>query len=183
MSKQAIIVVDIQNEYFAPAGKLPLQGVEDAAANAAKVIADARAKGGLVVYIRHEFPDPAAPVFTPGSEGVEIHSSVKPLENEQVILKHYPNSFRETELKSVLDANEITDVVVIGSMSHVCIDATCRAAADLGYNMTVVHDACATMDVEFGGTTSPAPHVHATIMAALAFGYGTVTTTGEYLQG
>lgn len=66
-------------------------------------------------------------------------------------------------------------------MSHICIDATSRAASDFGYKTTVVHDACATRDLEFGGQTASAAQVHAAIMAALAFAYGTVTTASEYL--
>jgi nicotinamidase-related amidase len=75
----------------------------------------------------------------------------------------------------------IVELVVIGAMSHLCIDATSRAASDLGYMTIVVHDACATMDLEFGGLVVPAAQVHATLMAALAFAYATVSTTDELL--
>lgn len=181
MSKRAVVVVDIQNEYF-PAGKLPLVGIADAAANAAKVIDAARAKGDEVIYIRHESAGKDAPVFTPGSTGVEINSTVRPREDEPVILKHYPNAFRDTGLKQMLDTKGIKEVVIVGAMSHMCIDATSRAAADLGYNAVIIHDACATMNLEFKGTTVPAAQVHAAFMAGLAFGYGKVTTTNEYLS-
>ena len=66
-------------------------------------------------------------------------------------------------------------------MSHMCIDATTRAASDLGYKVTVVHDACATLDLEFRGQIVPAAQVHQTLMAALAFAYASVVTTDEYL--
>ncbi|RUR44959.1 hypothetical protein ELY40_15900 [Vreelandella populi] len=56
-----------------------------------------------------------------------------------------------------------------------------RAASDLGYKTTIIHDACATLDLEFDGRKVPASQVHATIMAALAFAYGTVTTTQQYV--
>lgn len=180
MSKRAIIVVDIQNEYFAD-GKLPLTGIEQAAAQAARVIEHARAAGYPVIHIHHEVPDPQASFFTPGSPGVEIHPSVAPRAAETVLLKHYPNAFLETGLKELLDKQGIEQVVIVGAMSHMCIDATSRAASDLGYATTIVHDACATLDLEFEGQTVPAAQVHATIMAALAFAYGTVTTTEAYL--
>ncbi|BBI60848.1 hypothetical protein HSBAA_21540 [Vreelandella sulfidaeris] len=96
-------------------------------------------------------------------------------------MKHFPNSFRETGLKALLDEQSIEEVVIIGAMSHMCIDATSRAASDFGYKTTIIHDACATMDLEFEGATVPASQVHATIMAALAFAYGTVTTTEHYI--
>ncbi|QIG95542.1 cysteine hydrolase family protein [Bradyrhizobium sp. 6(2017)] len=182
MSHRAIIVVDIQNEYF-PCGKLPLVGIELAAANAAKVIQDARARADTVIHFRHEMQDPQAPIFTPSTEGVEISPIVQPLDGEAVILKHHPNAFRDTDLKQRLDAKGIKEVVIVGAMSHMCIDATSRAAVDHGYTTTIVHDACATRDLEFRGMAVPAVQVHAAFMAALGFAYGTVTTTSDYLKG
>lgn len=180
MSNRAIIVVDIQNEYF-PTGKLPLEGIEKAATNAAKVIEQARSAKDLVVYVRHESADSNIPFFTPGTQGVAIHPTVAPLDSETVLLKHFPNSFLETGLKELLDQHDIEEVVVIGAMSHMCIDATSRAASDFGYKTTIIHDACATMDLEFDDVTVPASQVHAAMMAALAFAYGTVITTNQYI--
>ncbi len=179
MSKRAIVVVDLQNEYL-PSGKLPLVGIEEATTRAAQVIEAARARGDVVVHVRHEAPSADAPFFVPGSEGVEIIPTVRPNEGEPVIVKHYPNSFQETELKRMLDEKGVEEVVIVGAMSHMCIDATSRAA-DLGYGPVIVHDACATRDVEFGGTMVPAAQVHAAYMSALAFAYGKVVTTSELL--
>ncbi|MBH8578998.1 isochorismatase family protein [Halomonas pacifica] len=95
--------------------------------------------------------------------------------------KHYPNAFLETGLKELLDKPGIEELVIIGAMSHMCIDATSRAASDLGDKTTIIHNACAALDLEFEGQAVPAAQVHATIMAALAFAYGTVTTTDDYL--
>lgn len=180
MSKRAVIVVDLQNEYLST-GKLPLEGIEAATANAAQVIEAARAKGELIVHVRHEMPGADAPLFTPGSSGVEIIPAVEPAQGEAVVVKNYPNSFRDTDLKKRLDAEGVEEVVIVGAMSHMCIDATTRAAADLGFKATVVHDACATRDLEFAGRTVPAAHVHAANMAALAWGYGQVVSTRELL--
>lgn len=181
MSKQALVVVDIQNEYFSE-GKLPLVGIDEAAANAALIIESARQKGHTVIHVRHEMPSTDAPIFTPNSDGVEINETVKPVEGETVIVKHFPNSFRETPLKEILDKDGIQEVIVIGAMSHMCIDATVRASVDFGYKTTTVHDACATLDLEFGGTKVPAAQVHATIMAAIEFMYGEVIDTKAWLS-
>ncbi len=66
-------------------------------------------------------------------------------------------------------------------MSHMCVDATVRAANDLGYKTTTIHDACATLDLNFNGITTPAEQVHAAMMAALSFGYGDVISTDTFL--
>src|SRR5699024_10566987 len=147
MSKRAIVVVDIQNDYF-PGGKYELVGIEKAARNAARVIEAARRKGQRIIHVQHIFPSHEAPFFTPDSEGIEINATVTPRENETVVVKNHPNSFLKTDLKWILDADGIEDVVVVGAMSHMCIDATVRAASDYGYKTTVVQDACATRDLE-----------------------------------
>ena len=131
----------------------------------------------LLIHVRHEFPGTDAPFFTPGTDAVEIIPTVGPAGAEPVIVKNHPNSFRDTALHESLRGAGVEEVVVIGAMSHMCIAATSRAATDLGYRTIVVHDACATMDLEFDGQTVPAAQVHAANMAAIAFAHGEVVTT------
>lgn len=180
MSKQALIVVDIQNDYF-PAGKWPLVGVEAAADKAAQIIKAFRDAGDLVVYIRHEAATADAPFFAPGTEGAQIHPKVLNRANEPVIVKQHINSFRDTDLRAVLDQHGIDKLVIVGSMSHMCTHGITRAAVDFGYDTTVIHDACATHDLEFNGVKVPAAQVHAAFMAALAFGYAPVISAEEFL--
>lgn len=182
MDKQAVIVVDMQNDYF-PEGKFPLVGIKEAAANAAKVIAAAREKGHLVIHVRHEMSNPNAPFFIPGTDGAQINEMVKPIKGEPLIVKHHPNSFRDTPLRRTLDEHSIHAVTIVGAMSHMCINATVRAAADFGYRTTTIHDACATRDLEFNGTIVPAAQVHTAMMAALSFAYGTVLDTAAWTAG
>jgi nicotinamidase-related amidase len=182
MPKRALVLIDIQNDYF-PGGKWTLSGIESAAGNAARLLKGARAAGDLVVHVRHEFPTADAPFFAPGSDGAKIHPKVRNLDGEPVVLKHHVNSFRETDLKAILDRHGIEEVVICGAMSHMCVDAGARAASDLGYRCVVVHDACATRDQEFEGVVVPAAQVHAAFMAALKFGYATSVSAEEYLKG
>ncbi|MAM76456.1 cysteine hydrolase family protein [uncultured Tistrella sp.] len=178
MGKRALVVIDVQNDYF-PGGRWPLVGIEAAAANVARLIAAFRAAGEPVVHVRHEFAGEGAPFFAAGSDGARIHDSVSPAEGEPVVLKHFPNAFRETGLDVLLREMGVDQVVIAGAMSHMCIDAGARAARDLGFEVTVAHDACATRDQEFGGVTVPAAQVHAAFMAALGFAYANVVATGE----
>lgn len=182
MPRRALVLIDLQNDYF-PGGRWTLSGIEAAAENAARLLAAARATGDLVVHIRHEFPTKDAPFFAPGSAGAQIHAQVRNLENEHVVLKHQINAFRETDLKEYLDRHGVRDVIICGAMSHMCVDAATRAAADFGYNCTVIHDACASRDVEFNGAVIPAAQVHAAYMAALQFGYAKSVSTAELLAG
>jgi len=180
MPKRALVLIDIQNDYF-PDGKWTLSGIDSAADNAVKLLASARKAGDLVVHVRHEFPTADAPFFAPASPGSQIHPKVRNLDGEPVVLKHHVNAFRETELKAILDRHGVEEVVICGAMSHMCVDAGTRAAVDLGYTCVVVHDACATRDQEFAGAVVPAAQVHAAFMAALQFGYARLVSTDEYL--
>lgn len=176
MTKTALLLIDYQNDYFEN-GKWPLQGTEQAAQQAARLLSAFREKNLPIIHVRHENPSPEAPFFVSGSQGAETHSLVAPAENEAVVVKHKANSFKDTELKQVLDQHGIDSLIIVGAMSHMCIDAATRAAADFGYEVSVAHDACATLDMEFNGITVPAAQVHAAFMAALAFGYANIEST------
>ena len=180
MSKSVLIIVDLQNDYF-QGGKWELEGTEAAATKAAILLKRFREKGLPVVHVRHEFPTSDAPFFVPNSDGAKIHSSVQPLEKEPVVLKHQINSFRDTNLKEILDELAVDSVLICGAMSHMCIDAVTRAANDFGYDCSIAHDACATLELEFNGVTVPASHVHAAFMAALGFAYANVASTDALL--
>ncbi|GEM76752.1 cysteine hydrolase family protein [Vibrio sagamiensis] len=183
MSKTALLLIDFQNDYYStyPGAKWALSGTELAAQNASQLLNAFRQKGLPVIHVKHEFPTDEAPFFLPSSEGAQIHSSVEPIEGETVILKHQINSFRDTELQAKLEQLQVTKLVIVGAMSHMCIDAVTRAAVDFGYDCHVAHDACATLDLEFNGVMVPALHVHAAYMAALQFGYCVVDSTAKLL--
>ncbi|MDR5782744.1 cysteine hydrolase family protein [Caballeronia sp. LZ065] len=181
MSKQAIIVVDIQNDYF-PGGKWVLEGADAAADNARAVIEAGRANGDFIVHVQHVTLAEGAAFFVPDTEGVQIHPKAAPLPGEQVIVKHHLNPFRETGLADMLAARGIEKVIVVGNMSHMCIDAVTRHADDLGYDTTVVHDTCATHELEFNGVKVPAAQVHAAFMAALDFGYANLITAKDFVE-
>ena len=182
MSDKALLIIDIQNDYF-PGGKWVLDGMEEAAAKAASLLEASRAAGDLVVHVRHEFPTTDAPFFVPGSNGAAIHTSVAPKHGEPVVLKHQINSFRDTNLKEILDQAGIENLVICGAMSHMCVDAATRAAADFGYNVTLIHDACASRDLDFNDSKVPASQAHAAFMSALGFAYANALTADTYLSG
>ena len=181
MTKRALVVIDIQNDYF-PGGKWSLHNMDQAASNAAQVLAHTRAAGDLVIHVRHESEDEGAPFFVTGTEGAEIHCSVTPEAGEATVVKYDINAFHQTNLQQLLDAQEVEQVTLVGAMSHMCIDAAARAASDYGYAVTVVEDACATLDLTFGDKVVAAEDVHAAYMSALGFAYADIQNTATYLN-
>ncbi|GFO69724.1 isochorismatase [Geomonas limicola] len=179
--KSCLILVDIQNDYFA-GGKMVLVGMEEAAARAQSLLAGFRAANLPVIHIQHVAARPDASFFLPETHGAEIHPMVAPAPGEPVLVKHFPNSFRHTPLLDTLQEQGICDLTICGAMSHMCIDATTRAAFDFGFNCTVAEDACATRDLVFKGKPVKAAEVHAAFMAALSVPYAQISPTRELLE-
>jgi nicotinamidase-related amidase len=179
--KTGLILVDIQNDYF-EGGRMQLVGMEAASAKANKLLAFFRDSRRPTFHIQHLAAGEAATFFLPDTKGAQIHDSVKPQSDDLVIQKHYPNSFRETPLLNALKNAGVERVVICGAMSHMCIDATTRAAADLGFECTVIHDGCATRNLEFDGKKVLADDVHASFMAALGAAYAKVINCEEFIS-
>lgn len=178
----ALIIVDIQNDYFAN-GNMELVNPDKAAANAAKVLESFRKNNKEnIFHVQHIAADPAMGFFLPNTKGAEIHETVHPLENESIIIKHFPNSFLQTDLESNLRENGVTKVVVVGMMTHMCIDATVRAAVDLGFETTLIEDACATLDLSYEGKDIPAEQAHYAFVSALNGMYCSVTSSEDFLK-
>ncbi len=175
----ALIIIDVQKDYF-PDGKFPLVNPEAAAKKAYQLLQCFREHGGHHVHIQHVSKKPNATFFISGDRGTDIHDSVAHFEGEPIVYKHEPNSFLNTNLLELLKSWDVKRVVICGMMTHMCVDATARAASDLGFEVIVAEDACATRDLTFGETTIPADHVHKAFLAALK-SYGKVMKSEEIL--
>jgi nicotinamidase-related amidase len=177
---RTLLIIDIQRDYF-PGGAYPLVEPEAAAETARRVLDSFRASGEPVIHMKHIWDAPDAEFMRPDTEGIEIHPTVTPADGELVLEKTSPNSFIDTPLEAELRQRDPDELVVAGMMSSMCVDATVRAAADLGFSATVVHDACAAPDLQFDGVEVPGATVHAAFMAALADGYAEMTSAAELL--
>lgn len=176
----ALIIIDIQNDYFVK-GSNSLFGSDEAAKNARLILDDFRHRVFPIIHIQHLSTRPTATFFLPGTIGADIHEEVKPLDSEKIIVKHYPNSFRETNLLESLLSMDVSKLVICGMMTHMCVDATTRAAKDFGFDCTVIGDACATKDLEINGQLVNSADVQASFLAALNYFYSTVCTTKDFL--
>ncbi len=174
------MIIDIQRDYF-PGGANPLVGPDAAALQAHRVLMSFRESAHPVVHLQHVWDAPDATFMRPGTAGIEFHPLIAPTASEVVIQKTSPNGFVDTTLQSTLDELGVDDLVVVGMMTSMCVDATVRAAVDLGLTVTVAHDACAAPDLEFDGETIPGATVHRAFLAALADGYAEVVSADQLL--
>jgi nicotinamidase-related amidase len=177
--KTALLIIDIQNDYF-PSGKMELVNPLEAAQKAYMILQCFREQGGHHVHIQHISKKPDATFFISGDRGTDIHDSVAHFEGEPLVYKHEPNAFLNTNLLELLKSWEIERVVITGMMTHMCVDATARAASDLGFRVIIAEDACATRDLKYDDTTIPAEHVHKAFLAALK-SYGKVMKSDEII--
>lgn len=179
-NREALVLIDIQNDYF-PGGRYEVPGSTPAAQAAARLLEAFRRRKQPVVHVQHLATRPGSTFFLPDTPGAEIHALVRPAEGEAVVVKHFPNSFRETGLLGILQGLGAKRLVLAGMMTHMCVDATARAAFDLGFECTVASDACAAPAQDFEGTRVPPELVHASFLAALSGSYAKVVKGAELL--
>jgi nicotinamidase-related amidase len=166
--KTALLIIDIQNFYFA-GGSSELVNPVPASLNAQKLLSHFRESKQMVIHVKHG-----------DGKGAEIHPNVAPLAGEKIIVKTEVNSFLNTDLLDFLHKNGIKKLILCGMQTNMCLEAATRAASDYGFDCTVIHDACAAKNQTFGGKTVKAEDVHLTALATLK-AYAKVMSTEEYL--
>ncbi|HET9589697.1 MAG TPA: cysteine hydrolase family protein [Anaerolineales bacterium] len=177
--KNALLLLDFQNDHF-PGGKYPVLNALPAAQRAYELLQCFREHGGYHVHIQHVSKNPEAGFFVSGERGTDIHDSVAHFEGEPIVYKHEPNAFLNTSLLELLKNQEIERVIITGMMTHLDVDATARAASDLGFRIILAEDACATRDLKYGDTAIPAEQVQKAFLAALK-SYGRVMKSDEII--
>jgi len=141
----AVIVIDIQNEYF-PGGKMPIPDGMKALQNSKRIVEFAHKNGMPVFFVQH-LGAADGPLFAKGSRFAEFHKDLQPGKNDRVISKATPSSFVGTDLQQQLDALGIKQLIVTGLMTHMCVSSTARDAVPLGYSVIIPEDATATRDL------------------------------------
>ncbi len=167
--RTALLIIDIQDFYF-PGGKTELVEPEKAAENAKAILIAFRHNGNPVVHVRH--------VFEPGGN---INNRVEPISGEAIFSKKAVNSFVGTDLKAHLDSLAVSEIIICGMQTHMCVEAAVRAAVDFGYNVTLIDDACATRNLKWNDIEVPAQMVHAATLSTLK-SYCKVVSASKFLE-
>ena len=139
----AVVTIDIQKDYF-PGGRFPLWRARHALKQTRLLLSWARQRGLPIIHIQHFTLRPGARFLQDGTPGTALHPGLEIRAGELVIAKHFPNSFRETNLEQSLRDRGITTVIWAGMISWMCVDTTVRAAFDLGFINILIHDATAS---------------------------------------
>lgn len=175
----ALLMIDLQNTYRE--GLMRLSGVEPAVGEARELLRRAREAGVPVLHVRHD-AGPGSPYDT-GARIGQISDEVAPAGDEPVITKAYPSAFIGTDLQARLEAAGVRDLVVVGFMTHMCVNSTARSAFNLGFRPTVVASATATRDLPGPeGATVPAAAVQAASLAALGDLFAVIAPTARDVE-
>ena len=144
LAASALLLIDAQEEYRR--GRLKLDGIEPAIAEAARLLGLAR-RAGLPVFHIVQHAGAGSPIFDPHGPMIEIFEELRPESGERVVVKSLPNAFAKTDLHELIAATGRRELIIAGFMTHMCVSATARAATDLGYRNTIVAHATATRDL------------------------------------
>ena len=174
LERPVLLIIDVQNFYF-EGGTLPLAGSVKASLQAKTLLESFRAKNLPVIHVAHmpkEKPAAPDPLYS-------FHPNVAPRPGEAVVIKHYADAFRETDLLDRLRALRAETLVICGMQTHMCVEAAVRHAADTGFRVVLAEDACATRDLKYKRTTVPAASVQAAVLAALNGTYAKIAAAAE----
>jgi nicotinamidase-related amidase len=179
--KTALMIIDVQNDYF-PNGKMELNNSINASIKIKDLITFFRNKSMPVIHIQHISIRPGSTFFLPGTSGLEFHDNVKPKEGEKIIIKNFPNSFRNTDLNDYLKEQNISKLIIVGMMTQMCVDTTVRAAFDLGYECIVAGDCCAAKTLKIFNNEVSAENVQNSFLAALNGVFSKVLKKEEVIE-
>jgi nicotinamidase-related amidase len=178
--KRALLVIDVQNEYFT--GQLPVSYPAGSLSNVLSAMDAARSHDVPVVAIQHAAPQPDSAVFRKGSKEWELHPEIAAREHDVLIHKSLPGSFTGTQLETWLREHGIETVVISGYMTQMCCDTTARQAMDRSFNVEFLSDATGTLDIQNEAGKVSGEELHRAILVTQQMRFSEVLPTSEWIK-
>lgn len=180
MKNRALLVIDVQNEYFT--GALPITHPVGHLGRILRAMDEARGAGVPTVVVQHAFPQPDAPFFRRGTPGWELHPEVASRPREHHVEKALPGSFTGTDLERWLRERGVDTVTVAGYMTHMCCDTTAREAMHRGFGVEFLSDATGTLPVKNAAGEVTAEELQRSILCAQQMMISEVVETEAWLE-
>ena len=178
---QALVVIDVQNEYVTGALPIVHPPVEESLSRISASIDAAAAHGIPVVLVRHSETDETGGMFVRGTPAWELHESVASRPHDVVVDKTLPGSFTGTPLEGILDEAGIDTVAITGYMTHMCVDTTSRQAAHRGLAVEILNDATGTLALSNSGGSAGGEELHRSTLVAQGQFFADVLSTDDWL--
>ena len=182
MTRRALIVIDVQNEYFD--GKLPISDppTDTSVPNITRAMDAATSAGVPVIVVQHVDDDPDGGIFVRGTKAQELHPVIAAKARDHLVEKTLPGSFTGTPLQAILEAADVDTVSIAGYMTHMCVDTTSRQAAHLGLGVEILSDATGTLSLENAGGAATGEELHRSTLVAQGQFLADVLTTDAWLE-
>lgn len=177
--KRALLVIDVQNEYFT--GKLPVTYPEDSMDNILKAVDTASNSGIDIVIVQHTAPKGSL-TFDKGSTRWELHPGIKEIKYSHYIEKNFPGSFTNTDLEEWLKERNIDTITICGYMAQMCCDTTARQGFHLGFTVEFLSDAIGTLDISNYAGSITAKELHKAVLITQAMRFSKVLSTEEWIK-
>lgn len=137
---RALVLIDFQTGFQSPVWGA--RNNPDAEAKAKTLLDACRNAGVPVFHVRHISTESGSPLG-PDTGGTAFLPGLEPAEGELVYEKSVNSAFIGTALERDLRAKKITQLIICGLTTPHCVSTSCRMAANLGFDVTLAHDACA----------------------------------------
>lgn len=181
MTKRALVVIDVQNEYIEGNFRIEYPPTESSLTQIAKAIDAANAAAIPVIAVQHLLPADA-PIFAEESEGAELHPTVAARPYSVLIKKALPSVFSSEAFGPWLKEHAIDTLTIVGYMTHNCNDATAREAMHRGYHVEVLSDAAGSLPYKNKGGTVSAEELHRSTLTVMESAYAAVMTTDQWMS-
>jgi nicotinamidase-related amidase len=146
--RQALIVIDVQNDYF-PNGNFPQWNADETLTHIELAIANATKNKVAIIHVQH-IANPSngvSPFFNEGSEGVKIHPRIlAAAPDAPIVIKRHADGFYNTNLDQILQAQGIQELFICGMMTQNCVTHTAISKAADKYQVSILADCCTTVD-------------------------------------
>jgi ureidoacrylate peracid hydrolase len=175
-TKTAVIVIDMINEFCKPGGRMVLPGYEMLMPQQTALITAARANGVPVIFVvdshrknmrRDREWVKRTPHGVENTWATQVIDDLDVQDDDIVVIKHRYSAFFQTDLDLVLKDMLISQLVVFGVVTNICVRSTVHDGFFQGYDIVVPHDACA----------ATGPREHVSTLYDIATHFGTVSDT------
>lgn len=176
--KRALLVIDVQNEYFT--GKLKVTYPKNSIENILKAMDYAKENNMIIILVQHTAD--SGITFIKSSVEWEIHPKILKQHYDYHIEKTKPSSFYNTKLDDILEKENVKGIVISGYMTQMCCDTTAREAFHKGYQVEFLSDATGTIDVSNKIGTISSKDLHNATLIAQSLRFSNVLSIEEWMN-
>lgn len=178
--KRALIVIDVQNEYFTGNMQISYPDPQVSLQNIGRAMDVAKASGIPVLVVQHSAPE-NSPIFARGSKTWELHDVVASRHADHRIEKNMASVFTGTDVAAWLKKHEINTLSIVGYMTHNCNASTILEAAHMGYQVETLSDATGSLPYENAAGYATAEEIHRAFSVVFHSNFGAVSNTDAWI--